>query len=134
MGAVMARRTGIGRVAVVLVAGITVLALAGFLVLRSRAFHGWLLAEIEKQASEATGAQVRIQNFALHLPALAADAYGITVRGNQPASARPLAQADQLKVRLKIVSLLHKKVDLSEIVLRHPVGNLQVTKDGSTNL
>jgi translocation and assembly module TamB len=89
---------------------------------------------MEQQASEATGAQVRIQNFALHLSRLAADAYGITVRGNELASARPLVQADQLRIRLKIVSLLRKKVDLSEIVLRHPVVNLQVRKDGSTNL
>ena len=37
-------------------------------------------------------------------------------------------------IRLKIVSLLRKKVDLNEIVLRHPVVNLMVRKDGSTNL
>ncbi len=46
----------------------------------------------------------------------------------------PLVQADQLMIRLKIVSLLHKKVDLNEIVLRHPVVNLLVRRDGTTNL
>ena len=97
-------------------------------------FHGYLLAQIEKQASEATGAEVRVQNFALHLSQLAADAYGITVRGNEPTSARPLVQADQLRIRLKIVSLLRKKIDLNEIILRHPVVNLLVRKDGTTNL
>ena len=53
---------------------------------------------------------------------------------SEPTSALPLVQADQLMIRLKIVSLLRKKVDLNEIVLRHPVVNLMVRKDGSTNL
>jgi translocation and assembly module TamB len=121
-------------IGIVLVATVAVLGVSGYLVLGSPRFHGYVLAQIEKQASEATGAQVRIQNFALHLSRLAADAYGITVRGNQPASARPLVQADQLSFRLRIVSLLRKKADLSEIIVHHPAVNLQVRKDGSTNL
>src|SRR5712672_4531356 len=126
------RRSGL--LAVVLVTSIRVIGVAGYLIVNSPRFHRYLLAQIEKQASEATGAEVRVQNFALHLSQLAADAYGITVRGNQPASARPLVQADQLRIRLKIVSLLRKKIDLSEIILRHPVVNLLVKKDGTTNL
>jgi translocation and assembly module TamB len=130
----MAWKRKLGWIGMVLVASITVLGVAGYLVLRSARFHQYLLGEIEKQASGATGAQVRIQNFTLHLSQLAADAYGITVRGNEVESARPLVQADQLRIRLKIVSMLRKKVDLREIVLRHPVVNLQLRKDGSTNL
>ena len=129
----MAWKRKLGWIAVVLVASMAVLGVAGYLLLRSPRFNGYVLAQIEKQASEATGAEVRVQNFVLHLSKLTADAYGITVRGNQPASARPLVQADQLRVRLRIVSLLRKKVDLSEIVLHHPVVNLQVRKDGTTN-
>jgi translocation and assembly module TamB len=130
----MAWKRKLGWIAVVLVASIAVLGAAGYVLLRSPRFNGYLLAQIEKQASEAMGAEVRVQNFAVHLSRLAADAYGITVRGNQTASARPLVQVDQLTIRLRIVSLLRKKIDLSEIVLRHPVVNLQVRKDGTTNL
>lgn len=130
----MAWRKTVAWVGIALAAGAAVVIVTGCLVIRSRAFHGYVLAQLEKQASQATGAEVRIQDFALHLPALAADVYGITVRGDQPASAHPLAQADELMVRLKIVSVLQKKVDLNEIVLRHPVVNLQVRKDGTTNL
>src|SRR5262249_25411237 len=113
---------------------VVVLGITGYVVLRSQRFHSFVLAKIQQQASEATGAQVRIQDFALHLSRLGAEAYGITIRGTEPQSALPLAQADQLMIRLKIVSLLRKKVDLSEIVLRHPVVHLLVKKDGSTNL
>src|SRR5215470_1417951 len=119
-------------IGVVLVVSIAAISLAANLILRSPRFHRYLLSQIEKQASEATGAQVQIQNFAVHLSQLAADAYGITIRNNT--SARPVVQADQLRVRLRIASLVHKKVNLSEIVLRHPVVNLEVTKDGTTNL
>src|SRR5438477_6283366 len=121
-------------IALVLVGSVVVLSVGGYLVLRSARFHGYLRGQIEKRASEATGAEVRIQNFAIHVSQLAADAYGITVGGNQPVSARPLVQADELRIRLKIISLLRKKIDLNEIVLQHPVVNLRVSKDGTTNL
>src|ERR1700758_109841 len=121
--------TGMGLVAIILVLGI-----AGYVVLRSPRFHSYILAKIQQQASEATGAQVRIQDFSIPLAPLGADAYGISIRGSEPTSTLPLLQADQLMIRLKIVSLLYKKVDLNEIVLRHPVVNLLVRKDGTTNL
>jgi translocation and assembly module TamB len=130
----MAWKRKLGWIAVVLVTSIAVIGVAGYLIVDSQRFHGYLLAQIEKQTSEATGAEVRVQNLALHISQLTADGYGITVRGNQPASSRPLVQADQLRIRLRIVSVLRKKVDLSEIILRHPVVNLQVRKDGTTNL
>ena len=121
-------------ITVVLLGTVAILGVAGYRILRSERLHRYVLAQIEKHASEATGAQVRLENFALHLSGLRADAYGITVRGNEPATAAPLVQADRLMIRVKIVSLLRKKVDLSEIVLRHPVVNLAVRKDGTTNL
>jgi len=124
----------LGWVAVVLVASAVVIGVAGYVVLHSSKFHEYLLAQIKKRASEATGTEVQVQNFTFRFSRLTADIYGITVRGNQPRSARPLVQADQLRIRLKIVSFLSKKIDLSEIILRHPVVNLQVRKDGTTNL
>jgi translocation and assembly module TamB len=108
--------------------------IAGYVLLHSQRFHDYVLAKIQQHASASTGAQVQIQNFALHLSKLGADAYGITIRGSEPTSALPLVHADQFMIRLKIVSLLRKKVDLNEIVLRHPVMNLMVGKDGTTNL
>src|ERR1700751_1617727 len=130
----MAWKRKLGWIAVALVTSIVVLGVTGYLVLRSSRFHRYLLVQIEKQASATAETEVRVQDFALQLRQLTADAYGITVRGNQPAPAFPLVQVEHLKIRLKIVSLLRKKVDLSEIILRHPVVNLQVRKDGTTNL
>src|SRR5215471_18479053 len=105
----------LGWIGIGLVALILVLSIAGYVVLRSQRFHSYVLAKIQQQASEATGAEIRIQDFVLHLSTLGAQAYGITIRGTEPQSTQPLAQADQLTIRLKIVSLLRKKVDLNEI-------------------
>jgi len=130
----MSWKRKLGWIGILLLVLIAVFGLTGYLVLRSPAFHKYLLAKIEQEVSMATGAEVRIQNVVLHLSALSADAYGITIHGSEPRSRPPLFQADQLMMRLKLVSLLGKKVDLNEIVLRHPVVNLQVGKEGSTNL
>jgi translocation and assembly module TamB len=111
-----------------------VLMIAGYCVFGSEAFHHYALRKIQQQASEALGANVQIQSFSLRVATLTADAYGVIIHGSEPASAPPLAQADDLHVGVKIVSLLHRKIDLSEIVLRHPVVHFLVRKDGSTNL
>ena len=113
---------------------VVVFGIAGSVVLRSQRFHTYLLAKIQQQASEVTSAQVRIQDFELHLSSLRANVYGITIHGSEPKSAMPLVQADELMIRLKIASLVHKKIDLNEIVLRHPVVKILVRKDGTTNL
>src|ERR1700688_1650083 len=110
------------------------LGVAGYFAVGSQRFHSYVLAKVEEQASEATGGLVGIQNFSLHLSTLTADVYGITIRGREPKSEAPLVQADQLVGRLQIISLLRKKIDLNEIVLPHPVVNLLVERDGSTNL
>src|SRR5262245_29982723 len=118
---------------VIVLVSSAVFGLAASLMLRSQRFHKYMIAKIERQASEATGAQVQIQDFSLHLR-LAADAYGITIHGTELAGERPLAQADRLTIRVKIFSLWRQKVALREIILQHPVINLQVSKDGTTNL
>lgn len=118
-------------IAVIIIASLGVI---GFLTLRSRWFHEYLLTQIEQQASESIGGSVEIRNFDFHLRTLTADAYGIVIHGSEAGSVRPLVSADQLTIRLKVVSLFRKKVDLNEIILRHPVVSLLARKDGTTNL
>src|SRR5437868_13813549 len=104
----------IGWAAAIIGALIVVIVIAGFFALRSNGVRQWILAKVDQKISTAIGGQVDIQNFALHFSPLRVDAYGITIHGTEPRSARPLARADQLAVALKIISLLHAKVDLKE--------------------
>jgi len=124
----------LGWAAIILVSFLVVIGLAGILVLRSTGFHKWVLAKMKQTASESIGGRVEIQSYTFSFPTLTANAYGITVHGTETQSAKPLLQADQLEITLKIVSLRYKRVDLKEIIVRHPVVNLLARKDGTLNL
>jgi len=95
--------------------------IGGYFVLRSSGFHHFVLAKIEQQAEEATGGRVEIKNYVFHFSKLSADVYGIVIYGTEKDPNYPLLALDQLSIDLKIISVLHQKVDLNEIILRHPV-------------
>src|SRR5947209_14010316 len=130
----MSWKRKLGWAAASLGALIIVVIIAGFFALRSNGVRQWILAKVDEKVSTSLGGHTHIQNFALHFSPLRVDAYGITIHGTEPPSARPLLVADQLQLTLKIVSLLHGKVDLQEIILHHPVVNVLAKKDGTTNL
>ena len=119
----------------VALATLVVLAVAGGLIaVNTPAFHGYVLAKIEEQASQATGGKVEIRNFDFKLLGLTANAYGVVIHGTEPDPERPLLSVDRLTVKLKILSVLHRDINLNELVLEHPVVRLQVNKDGKNNL
>jgi translocation and assembly module TamB len=106
----------------------------GFVLLRSQGFHRWVLAKIVQNASESTGARVELQNFDLHVKTLTADICGLTIHGTEAADQKPLLQIQKATVSLKVISILHREVNLSQLLVENPVVNLTVTKDGRSNL
>jgi len=130
----MSWKNKLARIAIVTVALISLLGIGIYFALHSPSFHAYVLRKVEQTAGEAVGGKVEIENFSMHFSSVTANAYGIKIHGNEGNAAAPLLQADQLTIRLKIVSLLKRKVDLNEIIIRHPVVNLMATQDGSTNL
>jgi translocation and assembly module TamB len=108
--------------------------IGGYFVLRSSGFHHFVLAKIEQQAEEATGGRVEIKNYVFHFSKLSADVYGIVIYGTEKDPNHPLLALDQLSIDLKIISVLHHKVDLNEIILRHPVIHLISDKNGHSNI
>lgn len=113
---------------------VVVIAIGGYFVLRSHSFHRYVLAKIVEKASASTGGKVEIRNYDFRWSTLTADAYGLVVHGTEPAGQRPLLQVDKLTVRLKILSVLHQKINLREILVEHPVAHLLVDKQGRTNI
>jgi translocation and assembly module TamB len=110
------------------------LAAGGLIAVNTAAFHQYVLAKIEQEASQATGGKVDIRNYDFKLLGLTANAYGVVIRGTEPGEARPLLSVDRLTVKLKILSVLHRNVNLNELVLEHPVVRLRVNQDGKNNL
>ena len=127
-------KKGVGWVAVGIGALLLIVIITGFVLLRSQGFHRWVLAKIVQSASESTGARVELRNFDLHVGTLTADIYGLTIHGTEPAGQKPLLQIQKATVSLKIISILHRRVNLSQLSVESPVVNLSVNKDGRSNL
>ncbi|MFY9530943.1 MAG: AsmA family protein, partial [Candidatus Acidiferrales bacterium] len=107
---------------------------AAYLTLRSPSFHKYVLAKIIQKAQEETGERIELADYAIHLAGLRLDLYRLAIHGTEPPSAKPLFTADHLGVGLKIISVLRRKVDLSEIILDRPVVHLSVDQNGRMNL
>ncbi len=87
-----------------------------------------------EQADLATGGRTQIGGLDFDLSTLTAHLYNITVRGTESPDQPPLLHADELTVRLKILSALHHQVALRELLIDHPVVHLQVSREGKNNL
>src|SRR5664279_3770144 len=92
--------------------------------------RGRMIAQIQK----ATGGKVELQSLHWNVRRLEIEANGLTIRGLEPAGDVPLAHADRLFVRMRVVSSLNTNIDLSQITLEQPVVHLIVKPDGSTNV
>jgi len=106
----------------------------GFLFLKSSTFNQFAMRKIAEAAQQATGAPTTIGRLDFSLSTLTAHLYNITVHGTESANEAPLLHIDKLTVGLKIQSALHRKVDLSEIVIEHPVARVRVDGSGKSNL
>lgn len=107
---------------------------AGYFYLRSSSFQQFALHKIVEKADEATGGKTEIGGLDFKLSTLTAHLYNITLHGTESPTQPPLLHADKLTVSLKIVSVLHHKVQLSQLLIDHPVAYLQVNQQGKNNL
>ena len=115
-------------------AAVLVLALAAIVVIHTSRFQHFVLAQIEQKAQASLGARLTIERMAINWRLFTIDFYGITLHGKEGASEAPLLAADHLRVRLKILSVMRRKVDLEEIVFDQPVAHLRIDRDGNSNL
>jgi len=117
-----------------LMALIVIGAAAGYFYLKSTGFQEFALRKIVEQVDRSTGGRAQIRAFDFDLPSLTAHLYGIVVRGTEKPNAPPLLQIDKLTVGLKIKSVIHRQISLSELLVEHPVAHLQVDAAGNSNI
>jgi translocation and assembly module TamB len=117
-----------------LLALLLIAVVGGYLYLRSNSFQKFALGKIVEQANLATGGKTQIGGLDFDLSTLTAHLYDITMRGTERPDQPPLLHADELTVRLKILSALHHQVTLRELLIDHPVIYLQVSREGENNL
>ena len=121
-------------IAISLVVLLVIAGIAITVVLHSARFHNYVLATVQKKASESIGTQVQLQNFALNLSNLSLDLYGLTVHGAAPYPNPPLMQVAHAEVGVRIVSVLHRKWYLDSFVVDRPVVKVFTDSHGVTNI
>src|ERR1043165_214598 len=113
---------------------VLLLVLTAILLLKNSGFEDYLISKIEQQANEATGARIKLQGLVIHIKTLTADIYGLSVHGNEGTGEKPLVEVPHARIGLKFLSVVHRKVNLSELLIENPAVNLLVNKDGRSNL
>lgn len=123
----------IGWTLAALVILIFMVAAGAYFYLKSSGFQQFALRKIAEQAESSTGGKTTIGGLDFNIGSLTADLYNITVRGDEGPDQPPLLHADQLTVGVKIVSALHGKVSLKELIIDHPVIHVLVDRKGKNN-
>ncbi len=121
-------------IAVGLVALVLMAAIAVTVVVHSARFHNYILATVQRKASETLGTQVQLQNFSLNLSNLSLDLYGLTVHGAAPYPDPPLLQVAHAEVGVRIVSVLRQKWYLDSFVIDRPVVKVFSDAHGVNNI
>jgi translocation and assembly module TamB len=94
----------------------------------------WARTTIVQQLERTTGARVELGSFHFSWRVLAARFDGLTLHGREPAGAAPLFHADLLQFDIHVESFWGRKISLGNVEMSHFSANVQVEKDGSTNL
>lgn len=117
-----------------IVLGIAV-ALVGtaYIAVHTKAFNRWMLSKVIQEAQKSTGSRVAIEGMAIDWEKLDVDLYGVVLYG-AGSEAIPLFEAEHLRVGLKIISLLRRKFELTELILDRPQVNLLVDAQGQSNV
>ena len=124
----------IRRIAIGLAILIVVAVIAGYFVLRSAGFHRYVIAQVDQKIEQATGGRAEIASYSFDLRPLVITVNHLVVHGTEPPGALPLFQTDRIVLGLKLVSLLHGKVDITDIEVDHPIANLMVDRNSQTNV
>jgi translocation and assembly module TamB len=97
-------------------------------------FQAYVRRRIVSAMEEATGARVELGTYHTIPFRLQAEIRDFTLHGLEGPDQIPLAHVDSVVARIKIISLLETSFGFKSIVLDHPVIDLIVYPDGSTNL
>lgn len=110
------------------------LAVAVIVVARSGWFREQVRQRIVAEAEKATGGRVEIGSFDLQWQTLTAQVNGFVIHGTEPAGSPPLLRARSITIRLKVLSVIDRSVDLQSVDVEQPETYLMIYPDGATNI
>lgn len=122
------------RVIAILLILLLLIAVGGWLYLRSDAFRESLRVRVVSEIERASGGKATLRAFDFDWARNRATLTDLTVRGREPASAPPLLHLDSAEAALSITSYLGLNANLRSIRLTGLAVNLITFADGTTNL
>ncbi len=108
--------------------------LAGLWYITTDSFQNLVRRRMVGELERITGGRVEIGSFHTIPFRLQADVREITVHGREAATDVPLAHADRLVARVKVISLLRSEFGFHELTLDHPVIHIAFYADGTSNV
>jgi translocation and assembly module TamB len=97
-------------------------------------FQAYVRARIVDEVEKVTGGRVELGTYHTIPFRLQAEIRGLTIHGTEAPDDVPLAHADRVVARIRIISLLETAFGFKSIVIERPVIHLIVHPDGTTNL
>lgn len=94
----------------------------------------WVRREILAQIEQRTGARVEVKTFAFDVWHLQFEISGLTVHGLEPSAFPPLFRADNVDLRLRIVSLFRRQIALDRLILERPQVFVRIETNGRSNV
>jgi translocation and assembly module TamB len=100
----------------------------------TESFQALVRTRLTSEIERITGGRAEIGSFHTVPFHMQVEVRNITVHGRESATDVPLAHADSIVARLKVISLLESQFAFHEVQIEQPVIHLAFYSDGSTNL
>ncbi len=97
-------------------------------------FQAFVRRRVVAEVERITGGRAEIGRFHVVPFHMQVEVRNITVHGKEDPSEVPLAHADSLIAKLKVISFLRTEFGFSSVILEHPVIHIAIGPDGSTNV
>ncbi|MBV9158242.1 MAG: translocation/assembly module TamB domain-containing protein, partial [Acidobacteriaceae bacterium] len=113
---------------------VVVIGLSTFFALQTNWFKNKVRERVIAAVEKASGGRVEIGAFNYSARGLTAEFRNFMIHGSEPQGSTPLFQAKSVRIRLKIVSILKRNVDIASLVVEHPEISLLRGSDAITNI
>lgn len=121
-------------IAAVLASLIVLIVLASYIVPKTPQFHRYVLAKIIEQVQRTTGGKLEVENWDFRFSPMVVTLYRITLHGTEGPEQKPLLAAEKVTIGVSARELWGRKLQLTELLIQHPVASLRVNQDGKTNV
>jgi uncharacterized protein involved in outer membrane biogenesis len=107
---------------------------SAILVLRSAAFQEYVLERMIQAAEQSTGVQIEVAHMTVKWYPLAFEFRDITGRSPEALAKKPLFTVARVRVGLRLLPLLHRRVEIESLLVEQPSAYVRTEPDGRTNL